>query len=65
MAEPGAVFGELSVLLDKPHTAEVRALEPSQFHVANAATLFSQDPVIGGIESVCQRCSNIKDRDNS
>ena len=26
VAEPGAVFGELSVLLDQPHTAEVRAL---------------------------------------
>jgi len=45
VAEPGAVFGELSVLLDKPHTAEVRALETSQFHVANADTLFSQDPI--------------------
>ena len=45
VAEPGAVFGELSVLLRKPHTAEVRALETSQFHVANAATLFSQDPI--------------------
>ena len=45
VAEPGAVFGELSVLLGKSHTAEVRALETSQFHVANAATLFSQDPI--------------------
>ena len=45
VAEPGAVFGELSVLLDKPHTAEVRALETSQFHVANAFTLFAQDPI--------------------
>ena len=45
VAEPGAVFGELSVLLGKPHTAEARALETSQFHVANAATLFSQDPI--------------------
>ena len=44
VAEPGAVFGELSILLDKPHTAEVRALEISQFQVANAATLFAQDP---------------------
>jgi len=25
--EPGAVFGELSALLDQPHTADVRALE--------------------------------------
>jgi CRP-like cAMP-binding protein len=45
VAEPGAVFGELSVLLDKPHTAEVRALETSRFHVANATTLFAQDPI--------------------
>ena len=45
VAEPGAVFGELSILLDKPHTAEVRALEPSQFHVGNAVTLFAQDPI--------------------
>ena len=31
VAEPGAVFGELSTLLDQPHTADVRALEASQF----------------------------------
>jgi CRP-like cAMP-binding protein len=45
VTEPGAVFGELSVLLDQPHTAEVRALEISRFHVANATTLFAQDPI--------------------
>ena len=39
VTEPGAVLGELSVLLDKPHTADVRALEASQFHVADAAAL--------------------------
>jgi hypothetical protein len=32
-------------LLDQPHTAEVRALEISRFHVANATTLFAQDPI--------------------
>ena len=42
VTEPGAVFGELSALLDQPHTADVRALEPSQFHVANAAALLMQ-----------------------
>jgi CRP/FNR family transcriptional regulator, cyclic AMP receptor protein len=42
--EPGAVFGELSALLDQPHTADVRALEDSQFHVADAA-LADKDPV--------------------
>jgi len=45
VAEPGAVFGELSVLLNQPHTADVRALETSQFHIANATTLFEQNPV--------------------
>jgi CRP/FNR family transcriptional regulator, cyclic AMP receptor protein len=45
VAEPGAVFGELSALLDQPHTADVRALETSQFHVADAATLLGQDPI--------------------
>ncbi len=45
VTEPGAVFGELSALLDVPHTADVRALEASQFHVADAATLLTQDAV--------------------
>jgi CRP/FNR family transcriptional regulator, cyclic AMP receptor protein len=45
VTEPGAVFGELSVLLDQPHTADVRALEASQFYVADAATLLRVDPV--------------------
>src|SRR5438874_10061167 len=43
VTEPGAVFGELSALLDQPHTADVRALETSQFYVADAAALV-QDP---------------------
>jgi CRP/FNR family transcriptional regulator, cyclic AMP receptor protein len=45
VTEPGAVFGELSVLLDQPHTADVRALEASQFHVADAATTLRVDPI--------------------
>ena len=45
VTEPGAVFGELSALLDRPHTADVRALETTQFHVANADTLLEQNPV--------------------
>jgi CRP/FNR family transcriptional regulator, cyclic AMP receptor protein len=46
VAEPGAVFGELSALLDQPHAADVRALETSQFHVADAAALLVQDPLV-------------------
>jgi CRP-like cAMP-binding protein len=33
------VFGELSVLLDQPHAADVRALEALQFYIVDAATL--------------------------
>jgi CRP/FNR family transcriptional regulator, cyclic AMP receptor protein len=44
VTEAGAVFGELSALLDQPHTADVRALETSKFHVADAALLLN-DPI--------------------
>ena len=44
VSEPGAVFGELSALLDAPHSADVRTLETSEFHIADAATLL-KDPV--------------------
>src|SRR4029077_19852259 len=44
VSEPGAVFGELSVLLDQPHAADVRALETSQFHVADEA-LLAKEPL--------------------
>jgi CRP/FNR family transcriptional regulator, cyclic AMP receptor protein len=44
VSEPGAVFGELSMLLDQPHTADVRALEVTEFHVADAASLLTDDP---------------------
>ena len=45
VAEPGAVFGEISVLLDQPHAADVRALETAEFHVADATTLLTQNPI--------------------
>src|SRR5574339_332765 len=37
--ESGAVFGEISALLDLPHSAEVFTLAPSQFYVANASLI--------------------------
>lgn len=46
VAEPGAVFGEISALLGQPHTADVRALESSEFYVAEAATLLVRDPIV-------------------
>jgi CRP/FNR family cyclic AMP-dependent transcriptional regulator len=45
VAEPGAVFGELSALLNEPHSADVRALEDSEFYVADA-TLPAKDPAV-------------------
>jgi CRP-like cAMP-binding protein len=44
--EPGAVLGELSALLDQPHTADVRALETSQFHIADASSLLGKQPIV-------------------
>jgi CRP/FNR family cyclic AMP-dependent transcriptional regulator len=37
--QPGAVFGELSALLDQAHAADVQALQDSQFYVADAGFL--------------------------
>jgi CRP/FNR family transcriptional regulator, cyclic AMP receptor protein len=39
VSEPGAVFGELSILLNQPHTADVLTLESSEFHVASESLL--------------------------
>jgi CRP-like cAMP-binding protein len=44
VTEPGAVFGELSALLNQPHTADVRTLEASEFRIAHA-DLLVEDPV--------------------
>src|SRR5262249_52927916 len=43
---PGSVFGELSVLLDQPHTADVRTLEESEFYVADAPAILAGDPIV-------------------
>jgi CRP-like cAMP-binding protein len=45
VTEPGAVFGELSALLNQPHTADVRTLEASEFRVAHAE-LLEEDPAV-------------------
>jgi CRP/FNR family transcriptional regulator, cyclic AMP receptor protein len=43
VTEPGAVFGEISALLDQPHAADVRVLESSQFYVADAVVMLKRD----------------------
>lgn len=45
IAEPGAVLGEMSVLLDQPHTATVRAASDSViYEIGDAASFLCQQP---------------------
>ena len=46
VSAPGAVFGEQAVLLDQPHTADVRTLEQSEFYVADAQAMLAGDPTV-------------------
>lgn len=40
VGEPGALFGEMSVLLNRPHTATVRTLTPCALYVFDDAASF-------------------------
>ena len=42
VADPGAIFGEIAVLLDIPHMATVRALTPVNAHVIEGGEAFLQ-----------------------
>ena len=45
VSEPGAIFGEMSVLLDSPHTATVRAVsDATVYEFADAAAFLKSDP---------------------
>jgi CRP-like cAMP-binding protein len=55
VTEPGAVFGELSILLDQPNKVDVRALESSQFHVADATVLLALSPIAAHVAMVLAR----------
>lgn len=45
ISQPGAIFGEMSVLLDRPHTATVRAVTDVQLYViADALTVLEAHP---------------------
>jgi CRP-like cAMP-binding protein len=47
ITEPGAVFGEMSVLLDKPHTATVRAASDSAiYEIDDAASFLRAQPAV-------------------
>jgi CRP/FNR family transcriptional regulator, cyclic AMP receptor protein len=43
LTEPGAMFGEMSVLLDQPHTATVRASSDSVVYEIDDAAAFLRD----------------------
>jgi CRP-like cAMP-binding protein len=43
VSAPGAVFGELAVLLARSNTSDVRTLVPSEFHVADGRSLLAKD----------------------
>ena len=45
VSTPGSVFGEQAILLDQPHTADVRTLEQSQFYVADAQAMLANPTV--------------------
>ncbi len=53
--EPGAVFGELSALLDQPHTADVQALRDSLFHGADAAALAKNPTLVFHVAQILAR----------
>jgi CRP/FNR family cyclic AMP-dependent transcriptional regulator len=47
IVEPGAVLGEMSVLLDAPHTATVRAAQDSAiYEIDDAAAFMRQQPAV-------------------
>jgi signal-transduction protein with cAMP-binding, CBS, and nucleotidyltransferase domain len=47
VSEPGAVFGDMSVLLGQPHTADVLAAEPSSFYIVDHAEGFlRKEPLV-------------------
>jgi CRP-like cAMP-binding protein len=42
VSEPGTVFGEIAVLLDRTHTATVRTVDEARFYVADDPLAFLQ-----------------------
>lgn len=55
VTEAGAVFGELSALLDQPHGADVHTIEASDFYVADAAHLLADPAALVYVTMVLAR----------
>jgi CRP/FNR family transcriptional regulator, cyclic AMP receptor protein len=62
VTEPGAVFGELSALLDEPHGADVRTLQPSEFHVADAGALMREPAALLYVATLLARRLDLANR---
>lgn len=55
VTQTNAVFGELSALLNQPHTADVRAVETSLFRVVSAEVLAENPFVLLYVTSILAR----------
>lgn len=40
VSQPGAIFGEMAVILDAPHNASIRAVELSEFYIIKEPSSF-------------------------
>jgi len=62
VSDPGAIFGETSVLLDIPHMATVRALTPCRAHIVNDGDTFlrsNKDIAYGLSKLLAQRLHGV------
>ena len=61
VSEPGAIFGEMSVLLDLPHMATVKTVEPSKLYVFTSSnSFFDSDDISWQLAAVlAKRLNNI------
>lgn len=62
VSQPRAVFGEIAVLLNQPHSADVRALETSQFHVADPDVLANDSFILMYVSAVLAQRLNAANR---
>jgi CRP/FNR family cyclic AMP-dependent transcriptional regulator len=62
--DPGAIFGELSILLKRAHTADVRTTRPSTFRIVAGERLFEEGPdaALYVATALAQRLDRANDR---
>lgn len=59
LAEPGAVIGEMSVLLGKPHTATVRAADATTVRVVEDALGFLERNPLAALHVATMACQRL------